>query len=225
MLYIPLSVNLKQQSMARLKSGVFGGFKGKIGNVVGTTWKDLDVIRSVPAKKEKPATPKQLQQQQRFALMGKVMQGMNELLSVTFRSFSSSMSGYNSALKYNIRNAITGVYPALQIHYPTLLVSRGDLPAATSASVAMGGEGLLLFSWTDNTGLGIAKADDWAVLVCYEPESNICVFDRSSTRRCDNSGLLKVPHFQNKEVHTWLAFTNTTVTQVANSVYTGVFMV
>jgi len=43
--------------MATLKNGPNEGFSGKVGSVVGSSWKGIDYIRGLPAKrKNKPGT-------------------------------------------------------------------------------------------------------------------------------------------------------------------------
>jgi len=43
--------------MATFKNGPNGGFSGKVGSVVGSSWKGIDYIRGLPAKrKNKPDT-------------------------------------------------------------------------------------------------------------------------------------------------------------------------
>lgn len=208
--------------MAKLPGGIFGPFYGKAGNVVGTKWKDLNVLRAAPGKKAKPPTPQQLLQQQRFALMSKVMRGMNNFLAFSFRAYAINKSGYNCALQYNLRNAITGNASNPEINYPTMLVSRGDLPAATAEPARSATTGGIIFSWTDNTGLGIARSDDHAILVCYDPVMNVCVFDRTAACRGNTSGILQIPHFSNTTVHTWLAFVTADSKEIiSDSVYTG----
>lgn len=35
--------------MGTIKQGILGGFSGKVGNVVGASWKGIDYIRSLPS--------------------------------------------------------------------------------------------------------------------------------------------------------------------------------
>lgn len=35
--------------MGTIKQGILGGFSGKVGNIVGASWRGIDYIRSMPA--------------------------------------------------------------------------------------------------------------------------------------------------------------------------------
>ncbi|MFT3822304.1 MAG: DUF6266 family protein [Chitinophagaceae bacterium] len=208
--------------MGKLKKGIFGGFSGKTGNVVGSSWKDVDVIRSMPGKRKNPPTDPQEKQQNRFGLLASVMQGINPLLSFAFQSYEPNKSPYNSAIAYNLLNAVTGTTTDQQVYYPTLLVSRGHLPATTAGQAVPMAAGEIAFSWTDNTGLGIAKSSDHAIMIFYEPVTNTCVFDRITARRGDGNGILQATHFRGKTVHTWIAFYTEAPKELSsNSIYTG----
>src|SRR5690606_508733 len=43
--------------MGIIKQGILGGFSGKVGNVVGASWKGIDYIRSLPSSVSNPRTP------------------------------------------------------------------------------------------------------------------------------------------------------------------------
>jgi hypothetical protein len=40
--------------MGKISKGILGGFSGKIGNVVGATWKGIDYMRIMPASVANP---------------------------------------------------------------------------------------------------------------------------------------------------------------------------
>ena len=54
--------------MGRIIKGVNGGFSGKAGNVVGSSWKSIDYIKGRSKTSNKPASQRQLKQQAKFAL-------------------------------------------------------------------------------------------------------------------------------------------------------------
>lgn len=41
--------------MGTIKKGILGGFSGKVGTVVGGSWKGISYMRSLPQKVKKPA--------------------------------------------------------------------------------------------------------------------------------------------------------------------------
>ena len=66
------------------------------------------------------------------------------------------------------QNAVTGNSPDFEVDYQkVLLVSRGSLPNRGQPAVAKGTDDNLVFTWTDNSGMGKALATDKTVLVIY----------------------------------------------------------
>ncbi|MGH2646003.1 MAG: DUF6266 family protein, partial [Ginsengibacter sp.] len=168
--------------MGTINKGILGGFSGKVGSVVGGSWKGIDYMRSKGNNRNADPTDKQLAQQQKFALVMRFLQPMTSLLSVTFRDFAIRMTGINNAFAYNIKNAVTGVYPSFTIDYALALVSRGDLPNVLGPSVTSGVGSILTFSWTDNSGTGSAKPTDEAIFVAFCPALKQAVYSGGATR-------------------------------------------
>ena len=45
--------------MGTIKRGILGGFKNKVGSVIGSSWKGIDTMRSMPLSVANPNTAKQ----------------------------------------------------------------------------------------------------------------------------------------------------------------------
>lgn len=54
--------------MATFKEGVFGGFSGKVGNVVGASWRGIDYMRSLPLGRKDAKTKRQVKQRGKFSV-------------------------------------------------------------------------------------------------------------------------------------------------------------
>ena len=211
--------------MGTIKKGILGGFSGKVGNVIGGSWKGIDYMRSVSSRKRGQSTQKQKEQQMKFALIARFQQPLTNLLSRTFRGFAIKMTGANSATSYNLRNAITGTYPDFAIDYSRVLVSRGDMPNAINPAVEAVSDGMVVFTWGNNTGTGKTKDSDRSVLVAYCPEMQHFIYTDEGASREEEEAQLDLFAFTEKEVHTWIAFISEDGTEVATSIYTGVITV
>ncbi len=146
--------------MGKIKDGITGPFSGKVGPVVGATWRGIPVMRSLPKKRTKPYSPKEIQQQAKFALISGFLGPVIPLVHQTFIPATPKQTGYNLAFSYNVKNAITGVHPDLKIDFSMVLLGRGDLPNANSPTVSSSSPGKVDFIWTDNSGKGIALPTD-----------------------------------------------------------------
>ena len=206
--------------MGTINKGILGGFSGKVGTVVGGTWKGIDYMRSKGNRKNFEPTDKQLAQQQKFALVMGFLQPMAALLNVTFRDFAVKMTGINSAFAYTIKNAITGAYPSFAIDYSLVLLSRGDLPNALAPAVTSGAGSVLTFSWTDNSGVGIARASDQAILIAYCPAKKQAIYTVDGARN-GLTGSLNLAAFSGQQVQTYIGFISDDGNNVANSIFTG----
>jgi hypothetical protein len=146
---------------------------------------------------------------------------MTGLLSISFRDYAVMKTGINRALSYVLKNVITGTYPAFEINYSLALVSRGDLPNALGPAVTSGAGSLVTFSWTDNSGVGIAKPTDQCILVAYCPALKQAIYTTAGGLRSALTGELNLLPFSGQPVETWIGFISDDGHNVATSIFTG----
>lgn len=206
--------------MGRVKKGILDGFSGTVGTVVGANWRGIEYMRSQGPSTNSSNTPAQAAQKAKFTIVSQFLLGMKDLLETGFRDFANKMTGLNSALAYNIKNAVTGVYPNFSIVYSEVLISRGSLPKPILPVAAAGASGVIAFTWTNNTGIGKAKADDKAILVAYSPELNHTAFAIGALRSA-GTGTLNAPEMKGKVVQTWVSFVSADNKDIATSVFAG----
>ena len=56
----------KEKIMGTIKQGILGGFSGKVGTVVGSTWKSVHYMRALAVSFSDPRTEKQKNQRSKF---------------------------------------------------------------------------------------------------------------------------------------------------------------
>lgn len=211
----------KPITMGIITKGILGGFSGKVGTVIGGTWKGIAYMRSKANRGKFIPTENQHSQQLKFALVMRFLQPMAGLLNITFRDFAIKMTGINNAVSYSLKNAITGTYPTFALDFSLALVSRGELPNILGPAVTVGAGGILTWSWTDNSGGGTAKADDQAVLVAYCPTLRQAIYTTAGGMRSALTGDLNVTPFSGLAVETYIGFISADGRKVANSYFTG----
>ena len=74
-------------------------------------------MKSLPNKKSKTSTVKQIEQQLKFALIMRFTQTMTALLELTYKAYANGMTAFNAAFAYNIQNAVTGNSPDFEVDY------------------------------------------------------------------------------------------------------------
>lgn len=150
----------------------------------------------------------------------KFLQPMTSLLNVSFREYAVKMTGFNNAMSYTLKNAITGTYPVYTVDYSLALVSRGDLPNAIApAATTTGSE--VFYTWTPNTGVGRAAATDKGILAVYCPARQQCIYTTLGADRSTGAASLDVSPFAGQTVQTYIGFISADGRDISNSFYTG----
>ncbi|MFI5205410.1 MAG: DUF6266 family protein [Candidatus Paceibacterales bacterium] len=207
--------------MGKIKEGILGPFSGTVGPVIGSQWKGIAVIRSRPPGKRRKSTEAQLKQMAKLSLMTKFVHPLTDLLNKTYRDVGNRMSSFNKTLSYNMRNAVSGQYPAFTINYPRVVLGIGDLLNVDDASVHSETKGELRFDWTDNSGEGSAESTDRVFAAVYCESLKQWVTGYGGPMRNAGSYRLDVAQFGGNAVQTYIGFLSADGQSVSNSLFTG----
>ena len=209
--------------MARKSSGILGDFIGTIGPVTGFMRNGHNLLRSSTSSVKNKGTALQLAQQQKIDVCTrfvKVFTGTG-FLNKSFPAYGHTGTGYNRAMGALMSRALTGAYPGIQLNYQEVLISRGRLPAAQGAKVAKKANGILQFTFTDNSADGIASAKDTVILVAYAPDIQQAVFGLYNGFRKDKKASLNVAALKGHAVETWIGFLSKDEVDASDSVWVG----
>jgi len=207
--------------MGTIEKGILAAVSGKVGNVVGAVWKGIPTLRSLQGSKKGSPSDLQLAQQAKFSLLGKFLQPLTPLLNQTFDRVTVGMSGFNKAFSYNIHNAITGGYPDFGINFPTVLISRGDLPSVRTVAAVSSAVGKLTVSWTDISGLGKTRSTDKAIVAAYSDELKHWVYYLGTVTRNAATYTVDLSMLSGRTVHVYLGFLSADGRLASNSLYAG----
>ena len=204
--------------MGTIKQGILGGFSGKVGTVVGSTWKSVHYMRALAVSFSDPRTEKQKNQRSKFTAAVNFTKAMTPFLRFGYKEFSGQQSAFNAAVSYILKHAMKGSGTNVSIDYNKALVTRGSLVPALDATVTVN-EGKVTFAWTDNSGMGDATVTDAAMLLAYNKDKGMAVYDIAAATRSDAKAELKLPaNWKDDALAIYLGFCNEDVTNVANSV-------
>jgi hypothetical protein len=115
--------------MGKIKQGILGGFSGKVGGIIGSSWKGIAVIKAMPLSVAQPVTTKKTNAKARFSYIVALSKPllMDTLKPLLDRS-AVKMSGYNLFAQMNKAN-----FTHNGITTPSILAfSRGKLFRAGS---------------------------------------------------------------------------------------------
>jgi hypothetical protein len=207
--------------MGKIKQGILGGFSGKVGSVVGGSWKGISYMRGKAASIKNPRTLQQMMHRNKFAAALSVLQPITAFLRVGFKRYAHRKSEFNAAMSYTLKNAIAGTYPDYTIDYSKLLVSRGSLTGANNAT-ATPVAGKVKLTWEDNSGIGEAQPTDKAIAVAINPAKGEAAYITDGAQRATGlENLVVSPYWTGDEVEVYLAFISENGKDVATSAYLG----
>ena len=208
--------------MGKIKKGILGGFSGKVGTVVGSNWKGISYMRSLPQKVRNPRTEPQVNQRSKFTQAIHFLKPMTALLRIGWKQCAHKRSPFNAAMSYTIANAITGNYPNYSIDASKVLISCGTLAPVANASTSVVTSGTILVEWDDNSGSSNAKQNDKALLAVVNPAKYEAVFDTASATRSTGSQSIALPgNWFGQDVKIYIGFISEDGKEVANSLYVG----
>ena len=207
--------------MGTIKQGILGGFSGKVGTVVGSSWKGLSYMRGQAQSVKNPRTAKQMAQRDKFALALSFIRPIQSFIKVGFKTYAVHQSEFNAAMSYTLKNAIKGTYPSFTIDFAQAMVSRGSLAKPLNIQ-KQNNDNEIAVSWQDNSGTANALDTDFAMLMAYNADKGEAVYDMTSTCRGDEGSSLRYPSdWVGDTVHVYLAFVSEDGTLVSDSEYVG----
>ena len=113
--------------MGTIKQGILGGFNGKVGTVVGSSWKGTAYMRGRAQHIKNPRTAGQIYQRNAMKAIALALRPIASTLSITFKNSAQKMSGYNKAVSINYKEAVENVGGVPTVNYSKLILSKGNI--------------------------------------------------------------------------------------------------
>lgn len=208
--------------MGKISQGILGGVSGKVGNVIGGSWKSINYLRVKPSSVANPRTEGQVNQRTKFTLVLEYLQPNKEFLKIGYKAFATKKSEFNAAMSYVLNNAVSGTAPNFTIDYSQALLSRGNLSTVLNPVMDTTTAGQVDFTWSDNSSDGNANTTDKAMLLVYNPAKKESSIVTSGLTRSTGSGVVTIPDsYAGDTIEVFMAFVSEDGSQVSNSVYLG----
>lgn len=155
--------------MTKLKKGILGPISGKLGPVVGATWKGISYLRSAPKiNGSTKRSPAQIENQYKFKYLHQWLIPFHPYINIGFKQDAIQKTEINAAFTANYHHALTGTYPNYTIDHSKVRLSVGKLQQLNNPTVAWVDAQHLLLQW-DNSSLIAGAYDDQLMLVVYSP--------------------------------------------------------
>lgn len=204
--------------MAKLWQGLLGGVSGKVGNLVGSSWKGIPVIKSKPLSVANPRTSKQIAQRAKMSLLVNVAKALlSIIIKPLWDRFSQQESGYNAFLRENM-GSISG---AGTITPAEFVISKGKMAAtAITDWVLNGSNTAYIITWPTALTDSYQLATDHAfAVVLSEAGQVIAVGGGSVARSAGTMSINVLPGVNPQQANTFcaLAFRRADGTIVSNT--------
>ena len=147
--------------MDKIKQGILGGFKGKVGTVIGSSWNGISYMRGLAQSVKNPKTAGQTTQRTFFReVLDIVGQFTNEQLNFLFPTAPSGMTRRNALVKQlSAVFAVDGDTKSVDLSNINSLgnAATADLP---EVAIAATGENLTI-SWDGDSDFRAEHGDEF----------------------------------------------------------------
>jgi hypothetical protein len=193
--------------MGKINQGILGGVSGTVGNVVGGSWKGINYLRIKAASYSDAQSEVQVNQRNRFgACIALAKSIMDTIIKPIWNKKAVKMSGFNLFTKTNI-----SVFDEMGeiSDFENLKFSIGDLPLPTNLVIENNGagNGAIVVTWNDNSGIGIAAPTDRLRMVAL-CNGELVVLQGLAFARQAQQANVQVPFGAGESVHIYVFFQN-----------------
>jgi hypothetical protein len=203
--------------MARLVNGINGPFVGKVGTVIGSSWKGIPYMKSLNKKRTKRASEKERKNREKFAQAQHWLQPLIHFVRQGFKGYTPTVEGFVAAKSYLLKNAVEKTDTGFFINPSLMKVSFGDLPLPDNIRVELVDNIHLQFSWKEPNK---NHQYDQAMLLAYNIEKGKVNMKLTGQFRSMESDSLSLKH-QPGTYHVYIAFVAADRSRQSHSVYLG----
>ena len=187
-----------------MAQGILGGFRNKVGTVIGFFWKGKAVMRGYKDLGPKSTySEAQLLVQTRFGAIGKLALVFLSAITGGFYKVAArkKMTASNIFIKKNWEMTHSTVPGIATIDYPELIISQGELHNVDFGTPSF--DNPLEVEVTYSTVSSLDDSNDKVYIVAYSPDANEGLLSEGA-KRSDGSISLTVPsHWNGLKVHVW----------------------
>lgn len=212
--------------MARYKDGINGAFRGKVGTVVGASWRGIDYVRTVADTSRIKWSEAQINQRILFALVVNWIKPLWAVINLGYQRYKNRKTPLNAAVGYHMKEAVKGEAPDLEIEFSKAIFSVGELLMSLIKELVALGNAMLRISWDNMAQSVYSCGSDRAIFIVYNPGKQQFISFICSALRADGEAVLQLPiGFAGDAVHCYMFFASEKGDMVSTSQYLGEMVV
>lgn len=212
--------------MGKIEIGILGGFRGKVGTVVGSFWKGKPVMRAYVYRPQSIGSNAQQLIRTRFGACGKFAALLTSVLNRGLKNYANSkkITPDNAFVKLNWSMVTASIPGTATIDYTGVQIAKGPLTGVTFDEPGFDNPLEVTVDWTPNTEAEDTDANDLVYIVLYSPDLN-ATLQAAGIKRSVGTAALTVPNSWNgQRVYIWgytLGAGAKNEGKVSNSAYIG----
>ena len=207
--------------MATYSDGINGNFKGKVGTVIGSSWKGIPYMKSLYHKRTIPTHEMEQQNRNKFGMAHRWLQPVTEFVRAGYKGYSPTVEGFLAAKSCLLKNAFVVDGKRMVLDPALVQVSFGDLPLPTNITVTKTAPDELQITW-DAVNKNMEEAYDQIMMLAYDTENGIANYTITGQFRYLGSDTLFIPHVKPEQTyHIYASFVAADRSRQSASVYLG----
>lgn len=206
--------------MAKLLNGINGPIRGKVGTVVGSSWKGIDYIKAKYKPRTKNITNKEKGNRSKFSMAQYWLKPLKDFVRQGFKGYTPTVEGFVAAKSYLMKNAMEGSGAESVINPSLVKVSHGDLPVSENISVSRIADDQFQFTWDTKIPAGASEKDQ-VMLLAYDIKSEFATWSLTGQFRSTGSDILRVQYIKGSTYLVYAAFVAADRSRQSNSIYLG----
>lgn len=153
--------------MGKINKGILGGFSGRVGNVIGGSWKGIDYMRSEATSIADPKTAKQLEQRSKFRVAVEFAKQVVPLINIGLKQYATKRSEFN----YMVSKICKDWWDDANnnINYPLVQLSAGELSPVVIDSITFSSGNCVIDFSSPHGG----SDDDLVICSVYNTSDNL----------------------------------------------------
>jgi hypothetical protein len=205
--------------MATYIDGINGNFRGKVGTVIGSSWKGIPYMKSLHSKRTIPPHEKEQLNRNKFAMAHRWLQPVTDFVRVGYKGYTETVEGFLAAKSYLLKNAFQGEGADLLINPALMKVSYGDLLLTDNITVVKTAPNELQVSW-NGSNKKQPGAFDQAMILAYDIENGKAIFNITGQFRYVGADTLSItPATPERIYHIYVAFVAADRSRQSDSIY------
>ena len=206
--------------MGRLVNGINGPIVGKVGTVIGSSYKGVPYLKGPYKPRTKSISDTEKGNRSRFAMAQAWLKPLLPFVRLGFKGYTPMVEGFIAAKSYLMKNAMEGTGADSIINPAKVKVSFGDLPLSENIAAKVIEGNQLQFTWDVPTAKGPAQIDQ-VMMLAYDIKNKMARFNTPGQFRRTGSDILELPQIKDRTYHVYAAFVAHDRSRQSDSVYLG----